>query len=741
MNYASTGLLYLIFSGKLPAFLAYVKKKQYLCSRKGVNTCITGRYHAMKKEKNKYPRTRSGLWILIVAAVVLEGTACVQYFTSRAAIRDEVELRAKTELGRAELEIEKHTIEMETAAKALAMLAEKHVNNPDSIFAATRSIVGAIDNTSSVAIAYIPDYFPNKGKFFEACSSRISADSIYTRQIGSADHDYTQLEWWQNGFEHDSCWWCEPYPDNAGSKTMVVSCSHPVRDKTGKVVAVVCIDLSLDYLQQVSEYLQIYEGSFYSILSSQGQDIVGRPDTVSGRKYSIFNEEIDATGWHISIIVPDDVIYAALRRVGLIVTIMMLLGLVVLVFIMVRTGRNLVKLINLRNEQDRMESELTIARNVQMAMLPTRFPPFPDYPNLSAYGVVVPAKEVGGDLFDFYIRENKMYFCLGDVSGKGVPASIVMAMTRSLFRSLTSYLDSPAQIMKQMNDSLAGEGNDQNMFVTLFLGILNLKNGELHYCNAGHNAPIHLPFGDASCTMLPCKANLPLGVLAGFAFEEQETKIQAGDALFLYTDGLTEAENSAHELFGEERVNNEWLKLKDESPQQIIETMQAEVKAFVGEAEQSDDLTMFAVRLLKQSPDTGHPSPMHEGHYSLIMRNDIQQIPTLAEWIEMLGLPHELNMPINLALEEAVSNVMLYAYPGKSGQVLVECTKSDTLVFTISDSGVPFDPTQQEDPDVTQSAEERPIGGLGIFLVKQIMDEVHYERKNNKNILTLVKKM
>ena len=128
-----------------------------------------------------------------------------------------------------------------------------------------------------------------------------------------------------------------------------------------------------------------------------------------------------------------------------------------------------------------------------------------------------------------------------------------------------------------------------------------------------------------------------------------------------------------------------------------------------------------------------------QGHYSLVMRNDIQQIPTLAEWIDTIGLPQELNMPINLALEEAVTNVMLYAYPGESGQVLVECEKSQKLIFTITDSGIPFDPTQKEDPDLTQSAEDRPIGGLGIYLVRQIMDDIHYERKDGKNILTLVK--
>lgn len=179
----------------------------------------------------------------------------------------------------------------------------------------------------------------------------------------------------------------------------------------------------------------------------------------------------------------------------------------------------------------------------------------------------------------------------------------------------------------------------------------------------------------------------------------------------------------------------------ERSPREIIEAMQKAVNEFVGDAEQSDDLTMFAIRLLDKSNIKKQKSKMEEGHFSLVMRNDIQQIPTLAEWIEMIGLPQELNMPINLALEEAVSNVMLYAYPGKSGQVLVECDKSDKLVFTITDSGVPFDPTQQEDPDVTQSAEDRPIGGLGIFLVRQIMDDIRYERKDNKNILTLTKKL
>ena len=696
----------------------------------------------MNREKKSAPETRGGLWILIVAAFVLETTACVQYFTSRAGLRAEAEQRAKTELRRAELEIEKHTIEMETAAKALAMLAERYVDNPDSVFAATRSIVGAIQNTSSLAVAFVPDYFPKYGTYFEACSSRISPDSIYTRQIGSAEHDYTLMEWYRNGFTHDGCWWCEPYLDDLGSQTWVVSCSCPVHDRNGKVVAVVCIDLALDYLQLLSEYLQIYEGSHYSITSASGQNIVAMPDTIANRKYQHFNEEIDATGWQIAIVIPEDVIYAELRRVGLVVTIMMLIGLFVLVYIIYRTSRDLIKLVNLSNQKERMESELTIARNIQMAMLPTRFPPFPDYPGLNAYGVVVPAKEVGGDLFDFYIRDSRLFFCVGDVSGKGVPASLVMAVTRSLFRSFTTYIDSPAQIVTQMNESLSGEGNDQNMFVTLLMGILDLSTGRLQYCNAGHDAPIHVQSGK-EFRSLDCVPNLPLGVLSAFTFTDQQAQLEAGDTLFLYTDGLTEAENSEHELFGMQRIEQAIAQWKAEmTAAEQVEAMQAAVATFVGEAEQSDDLTLFAIRLLSKMEGASSQHQVANGHYSLVMRNDIQQIPTLAEWIDTLGLPQDLNMPINLALEETVTNVMLYAYPGKSGRVLVEAeTSPGQVIFTISDTGIAFDPTKQEEPDITQGVEDRPIGGLGIYLVKQIMDDVRYERKEDKNILTLLKKL
>ena len=678
---------------------------------------------------NNRKKSHAGLWILIVAGIVLESISCVQYFTSRISIKHEAELRAKTELRKAELEIEKHTIEMEAAAKMLAMLAQKHIESPDSIYAATRSVVKTIEHTSSIAVAFVPNFYP-KHRFFEACSSRISKDSIYTRQIGSAEHDYTQMEWFQNGFVHDSCWWSEPYLDDSGSQTYVVSCSYPVRNGAGEVVAVVCIDLSLDYLQQVSEYLQVYPNSFYSIRSSNGLSIVPAPDTIPGRKYNIYHEEIDATGWHIEIIIPEDELFADLNRIGLMVTILMLIGLLILALILVYTTRTVRKMIAFSEQNQRMESELEVAQTIQMAMLPKVFPPFAVHLVLFVYGFVRPAKEVGGDLYDFYIRSEKLFFCIGDVSGKGVPASLLMATTRSLFRSVTSHEEEAEAIVTEMNQALS-DANEQNMFITLFLGVLDLNSGKLSYCNAGHNAPIiarRKKDGTHEISSLDVKPNLPIGVMSDFIFRAQTTQIGHNDVLFLYTDGLSEAENNNKVLFGEERIMKCLHEVMRFQPRVMIDKMYETVEKFVGTAQQSDDLTMLGIRY--QTP-------------ALIMRNDIQQIPTLAEWIEWLQIPEHLNMPINLALEEAVSNVMLYAYPkDKSGQVMVESWRwEDAIYFTISDSGIPFDPTQKEEADITLSAEERSIGGLGIHLVKQLMDKIEYRREDNKNILTLMKKL
>ena len=244
--------------------------------------------------------------------------------------------------------------------------------------------------------------------------------------------------------------------------------------------------------------------------------------------------------------------------------------------------------------KERIESELRIAHNIQMGMIPKIFPPFPERDDLALAAKLVPAKEVGGDLYDFFIEDEKLYFIIGDVSGKGVPASLVMAVTCRLFRSVASHFDEPEEIISSLNDSLA-DGNESNMFCTAFLGILDLKTGQLKYCNAGHNAPLIVD-ANGNVALMDVVANLPLGLFSGFPYEGQETRIEKQTMLYMFTDGVNEAENINKELFGNERVTA-LLKLNiSQDPSEIVDKTFAEVKNHADGAEQSDDITVMCIK-------------------------------------------------------------------------------------------------------------------------------------------------
>ena len=250
-----------------------------------------------------------------------------------------------------------------------------------------------------------------------------------------------------------------------------------------------------------------------------------------------------------------------------------------------------------------IESELKVAHNIQMSMLPKTFPPYPDREDIDIFGQLTPAKAVGGDLFDFYIRDEQLYFCIGDVSGKGVPASLFMAVTRSLFRNVSNHQSKPHLIMKALNDSLV-ESNEMNMFVTLFVGVLDLQTGLLRYCNAGHDAPLLI--GLQRVDVLPCDSNLPIGVIADFDFSEQTILIDKYTTIFLFTDGLNEAENCHQEQFGDDRIMNVaqgLLGMGHHRPTHVVRHMTDAVHTFVGTAEQSDDLTMLAIQYKRETSD------------------------------------------------------------------------------------------------------------------------------------------
>ena len=245
-----------------------------------------------------------------------------------------------------------------------------------------------------------------------------------------------------------------------------------------------------------------------------------------------------------------------------------------------------------------IESDLRIASGIQMGMLPENFPTKADRDDVQIYASLTPAKEVGGDLFDFYFRDDKLFFCIGDVSGKGVPASLFMAVTRSIFRTVSVHESMPNNIVTIMNTIIA-DMNKTQMFVTLFVGVLDLPTGHLHYCNAGHDAPLLIGDGIGE---LPCDPNIPVGFLPSWEYSLQEAQISTGTTIFLFTDGLTEAMDANYAQFQMERINDvasQALSQQQQEPHQLINKMTDAVHQFVGDAEQSDDLTMMAIQYIR----------------------------------------------------------------------------------------------------------------------------------------------
>jgi serine phosphatase RsbU (regulator of sigma subunit) len=367
----------------------------------------------------------------------------------------------------------------------------------------------------------------------------------------------------------------------------------PIKDPQGKIAAVLTADISLQWLSSVVHQMKLYPHAVSTIISRTGNTLVkdGEWD-VKNEKSHVYTAEVPRTGWTLSVTVPESDLMADVRIIGIGMVLLSVLGLLMLVLIMSFVAKSLANFQETLEQQERLQSELRIGHDIQMSMVPQTFPPFPERTDLDFAASMVPAKEVGGDLYDYYIRDEKLFFCIGDVSGKGVPASLVMAKTCTLFRAISYHEDSPSHIASTMNNTLA-RNNQNQMFVTFFLGVLDLSTGTVHYCNAGHNPPIILT--DA-IRFLPSEPNLPLGVLEDFEFQEQEVVMQYDDALFLYTDGLTEAEDACSQQFGEERMQQV---LHGRRPSaEHLQSMQDAVSKFVGDAPQSDDLTMLFIHYL-----------------------------------------------------------------------------------------------------------------------------------------------
>ena len=404
--------------------------------------------------------------------------------------------------------------------------------------------------------------------------------------------------------------------------------THPLRDRILNESYFILADVTADTIDNRIGYDMI-DGK-------TGMEAVDR----DGTKFYINYAPIERTGWSMATVIPAKLIFTRSMIFGGIVVAVMLIGLAILFFIchhiLIRVTKPLTlfaksadevaqgnlnaslpqilshdemkrlhdsfammqtslkeqmeELKQVNETKGRIEGELNAAKDIQMSMLPKLFPAYPDRDDIDIYGQLTSAKEVGGDLFDFFIRDDKLFFCIGDVSGKGIPASLVMAMTRSLFRNIANHESRPEKIVSLINEAMS-DGNDSNMFVTFFLGVLDLQTGQLHYCNAGHDWPYLVGNG---ITELKSDPNLPVGTFSDTVYCLEEYQMPEGTILFMYTDGLTEAQDSQRNLFGDQRIVD--VLQTGGSCKEIIAKMTEAVHKFVGDAEQSDDLTMLAIQ-------------------------------------------------------------------------------------------------------------------------------------------------
>ncbi len=390
----------------------------------------------------------------------------------------------------------------------------------------------------------------------------------------------------------------------------------------------------------------------------------------------------------------------------------------------------------------RIDAELEFARSIQQSAMPRLFPPFPERHDFDIFAVMETAREVGGDFYDFFlISENRLAVVIADVSGKGIPAALFMMTAKTTIKNLAASGRPPARVLAEANDYLC-QDNETNMFVTVFLGVLDLADGQFEYANAGHNPPL-LSRADGPFEKFPLAHSLVLGAIPGIKYNAETIQLNPGDRLLLYTDGVTEAQNAAGELYGEKRLlrmlNPAAIRTLDATG--LLEHIQSALRQFENGAPHADDVTMLA---LKYSGAARAAGSCRELNIAAKIENLARVLDFINHELESTNCSPREAMQINLAVEEIFTNIANYAYNPEVGEASVRCTISrDPLEITIqfTDAGVPYNPLDRDDPDTTLPAEDRDIGGLGILMVKKSMDQIHYEYKNHRNVLTLQKNL
>ena len=393
--------------------------------------------------------------------------------------------------------------------------------------------------------------------------------------------------------------------------------------------------------------------------------------------------------------------------------------------------------------EKRFDEDLLLAKNIQTSVLPSVFPAYPGKKEFDIYATMNAAKEIGGDFYDFYmLGESRLCFVIADVSGKGIPAAMFMMQSKAMLKNYIQTGMNLGNAVTLVNNELC-KRNEAGMFLTAFIAIIDISSGTIDYVNAGHNPPL-IYRKDSGYEYLKGRSGFILAGMEDIQYKVKTVILKPGEKIFLYTDGVTEANDLEQNMYGEDRLKRTLDLLYDCDAKETLIKIKESIDEFAGEAEQFDDITMLMVDF-KGDDDTY----LYKQELEIIANNDNLDmlLSFLEENLEKAGTSMKFVSQMNIVAEEIFVNICNYAYKAKgvvdgTAWITFEYRKNTheiTLIFT--DEGVPFNPLQKADPNISLTAEEREIGGLGIYIVKNIMDEVRYEYVNGRNVFILKKKL
>lgn len=584
---------------------------------------------------NKSSKLKMTLRILFTLFVVftIGNIAALQY--SKKKILEEADLIATRDMDNLLLHADKLLTECQTSGYNLRGLLGYETISTDSLPSVLGRFLKVNPHLYGVVTAFDPSQIKRFGVKDPALFTFGHKDQGYRCIRLDSIYDYTQAEWYIKTKELNHANWGHPIIASDG--TLLAPFCMPMRTPEGEFLGVISVDILLeelseallkatpfpdamvtmmddqfrfvahpnqDYVLKMSldsllraSTVQVNESIFVDMKEAKrGSSSYGKDDEAR----LIYYAPVEKANWTITIDCKYSDIYAPVEDLKKGMLINMLFGMLIFLYVCWKLFKRVEQYENTAAAKAAIQGELNIAAAIQKGMLPKLYPPFPEVAELDVYGTLIPAKEVGGDLFDYFIRDDKFFFCIGDVSGKGVPASLFMAVLRSLFRNVSLHADKPAEIAESLNKALS-EGNEQNMFCTMFLGVLDYKTGHLRFCNCGHNKPVvrHItPDHQIDVHYEDIETNIAVGIFEDFPYQEQEVNMKPGEAIFLYTDGVTEAESADKELYGEDRLLKALANARSHNvrtAKEFVEAIYNDVESFAEIGYQSDDITMVVV--------------------------------------------------------------------------------------------------------------------------------------------------